>query len=231
MPKAFDKWTVFPHRPIEKLEDNVWRVEGDLPAGNGTRVMTIVKLKDGGLLIHSSIALEDDLMKEIEAFGEPKILIVPNGFHRLDAKVFKDRYPKVKVVAPEGARKKVEQVVKVDATYEGAIDDTVRLIHLEGVKNAEGVIEIDHGGEKTIVFNDVVNNLPKLSGMFGFMLAPTGVPAVPRISRWFVIKDTPAFKGHLERLAETPTLKRIIMSHGKPLMNPSEELKSAAARL
>src|SRR5512143_2829371 len=88
MPKAYDTWTVLPHRPIEKLEPNLWRVEGNLPSA-GTRVMTIVKLASGGLVIHNAIALEEDAMKELEAFGDPEILIVPNGFHRLDAKVYK----------------------------------------------------------------------------------------------------------------------------------------------
>ena len=92
MAKPFETWTVVPHRPLEKLESNLWRVEGDLPGGDGTRVMTIVKLASGGLVIHNAIALEEDQMKEIEAFGDPEILIVPNGFHRLDAKVYKQRY-------------------------------------------------------------------------------------------------------------------------------------------
>src|ERR1044071_493254 len=105
MPKAYDTWTVLSHRPIEKLESNLWRVEGDLPGGNGTRVMTIVKLASGGLLIHNGIALAEPEMKEIEAFGKPEILIVPNGFHRLDCKVFKQRYPDVRVLCPAQARK------------------------------------------------------------------------------------------------------------------------------
>jgi hypothetical protein len=171
-------------------------------------------------------------MKEIEAFGDPELLVVPSGFHRLDAKVFKDRYPKVKVMAPEGSRKKVEQVVKVDATYEGAIDDTVQLSHLDGVKGSEGVLEVKSDGAITLVFNDCVNNLPKLSGLFGFLLSPTGSPAVPRITRWFMMKDGPAFRAHLEKLAETPSLKRLLVSHGKPMTDkPGEVLKTVASRL
>src|SRR5262249_40739050 len=140
MPKAFDSWQVFPHRPIEKLEPNLWRVEGDLPNGNGTRVMTLARMDDGGLVIHNAVALEDELMKEIEAFGTPSLLIAPNGFHRLDASVFKKRYPDAKVVCPAGSRKKVEQVVAVDASYATAPSDgSVRFYHLDGTKEAEGV--------------------------------------------------------------------------------------------
>jgi len=233
MPKAFDTWQVFPHRPIEKLEANLWRVEGDLPGGNGTRVMTIAKMRDGGLLIHNGIALEEPQMAEIEAFGKPAVLVVPNGFHRLDSKVYKQRYPSLKVVCPAGARKKVAQVVAVDASYTDApSDDDVRLFHFEGTKEREGVLEVKSGGTTTLVVNDVVNNLPKMGGLFGFLLAPTGMPSVPRISRWIVIKDKPAFRAHLEKLADTPSLGRLIVSHGKMMSEqPGQILRTVASAL
>ena len=66
-------------------------------------------------------------MKEIEAFGTPSVLVVPNGFHRLDAKVFKDRYPAMRVYCPAGDRKKVEQVVKVDYRVPGCPPETERI--------------------------------------------------------------------------------------------------------
>ena len=36
-----------------------------------------------------------------------ELLVVPGGFHRLDAKIYKARYPQVKVLCPAGARQKV----------------------------------------------------------------------------------------------------------------------------
>lgn len=234
MPKAFASWTVHPHRPIEKLEPNLWRVEGDLPGGHGgTRVMTIIKLASGGLVIHNAIALEDDLMTEIEAFGDPEILIVPNGFHRLDAKVFKERYPKLRVLCPSRAVKKVAQVVPVDGTLDdGPKDATLRIFHLDGTRGHEGVIEVKSGSGTSLVFNDVVNNMPKLGGLMGVLLAPTGRPAVPRIFRWFFIKDKAAFRAGMEKLAGTPDLRRVIVSHGKMMSErPAEDLRTALTAL
>jgi hypothetical protein len=229
MAKPYNTWTVNPHRPLEKLEPNLWRVEGDLPGGSGTRVMTLVKLANGGLIVHNAIALEEDAMKDIETFGTPEFLIVPNGFHRLDAKVFKQRYPNIKVLCPAQARKKVEQVVAVDGTYEdGPKDDNVRLFHLDGTKQHEGVVQVKSPSGTTLVFNDVVNNLPKLGGVIGFMLSPTGRPAVPRIFRWFFVKNKPAFVAALEKLAATPDLKRVIVSHGRMMADkPADDLHTA----
>jgi hypothetical protein len=233
MPKAYETWTVLPHRPIEKLESNLWRVEGDLPGGNGTRVMTLVKLDTGGLVVHNAIALEEEQMKEIEAFGAPEYIIVPNGFHRLDAKVFKQRYPNAKVLCPAAATKKVKQVVEVAGTLDdGPKDPNVKILHLAGTKDHEGVLDVTSGSKRTLVFNDVINNLPKLGGMIGVMLAPTGRVAVPRIFRWFFVKNKQAFTSGIEKLADTPELTRIIMSHGKMLTEkPADALRSALTTL
>jgi len=39
-------------------------------------------------------------MQAIEDFGEPAYMIVPGDLHRMDAKIWKDRYPNMIVVAP-----------------------------------------------------------------------------------------------------------------------------------
>jgi hypothetical protein len=233
MPKAFDTWNVFPHRPVEKLAENIWRVEGDLPQGDGTRVMTLARLRDGGLLVHNAIALEEQLMKEIEAFGTPTAIVVPNGFHRLDAKVYKERYPSAKVYCPAAAKKKVSQVVHVDGSYEDAPhDDTVKLTHLDGTRNGEGVLEVKSSDGVTITFNDAICNLGKTPGIMGFFLAPTGRASVSRMARWLVMKEKDPFRTHLGKLAETPTLKRIIVSHGAMISSkPADVLKAAVQEL
>jgi hypothetical protein len=228
--KPLDTWKVFPHKPIEKLTSNVWRVEGPIPGADGTRVMTIAKRADGTLVIHNGIALDDDQMKEVEAFGEPAELIVPNGFHRLDAKIFKDRYPKMKVYCPEGAKKKVAQVVAVDGNYSDARqDDVVKLVHWEGTKDQEGLMTVRSDDGLSVVVNDCINNLPKLGGLFGFLLAPTGRPSVPRIARWMMVKDKPAFRSQVEKLAGDGDLKRVIVSHGAVM--DATKLKEAVADL
>lgn len=218
MVDAYDSWTVLPHGPFEVLANNLWRVEGSLPHMGLKRVMTVARMGDGRLLVHSAIALDEPLMRELESFGEPAFLVVPNGWHRLDARAYKKRYPSLRVYCPRGARAKVEKVVSVDGTYDSfAADDAVQLEHVEGMREAEGVLRVRSDDGVTLVFNDLIFNLPHgrgLSGLFSRLMGSTGGPKVTPFTK-LLIKDRKALREHLQRLAQQPELRRIVVSHGR----------------
>jgi hypothetical protein len=234
MPKAFDKWTVLPHGKIEKLEENLWRVEGTLPGGGPPRVMTVARLGDGRLVIHSAVALGDADMKELEAFGTPSFLIVPNGGHRLDALAYKRRYPTMTVVTAPPSKKSVEQVVNVDDTVGNFGDDSVAYEPLEGT--VEGALVVRSATGTTLVLNDAVMHMApgSIKGFGGFVSGVLGFfgpePKVVPLAKMMVYKDKKAARAHLERLADTPGLARVIVSHGKMItQDPGAAIKRATA--
>ncbi len=235
MAKANTTWKVLPHQPIEEFGENLMRVEGDLEGMPLKRVMTIAKRADGGLVVHNGIALDEEAMKRIDAWGKVTAIVVPNGWHRLDARVYKDRYPDARVFCPAGARKQVEQVVPVDGTYaEFPADEAVSFVTLEGVGAKEGVMVVRSTAGTTLVLNDLVFNLPHGTGLSGFVvryiMQSSGGPRVSRVTRWFVIKDAAAVRAHLLRLADTPGLVRVIVSHGQVIdRDPAAALREAAA--
>ena len=237
MPKAHTEWTVLRHYPIEKLEDNLWCVTGTLPGMGLKRVMTLVRLDDGSVVIHSAIALDEGSMSEIEAWGVPRVLLVPNAFHRLEAPAYAARYPALRVLCPAGSRSKVEQVVRVDGTYDDFRgQSTVTAEHLDGVSRVEGVLSVRSASGTTLVFNDAVFNLAHGRGPTGFIFryitASTGGPRVTRVFRLLAVKDRSAFGAHLRRLADTPDLVRIIVSHGRAITErPADALRQVAASL
>jgi hypothetical protein len=237
MPKAHSEWTVLSHDPIDRLEDNLWCVTGTVPGMSLKRVMTLVRLDDGQVVVHSAIALDDASMAEIEAWGRPAVLLVPNSFHRLDAPAFVARYPAIKVLCPKGGRRKIEEVVRVDGTYDDYQGGpSLALEYLEGTARGEGVLRVSSPSGTTLVFNDAVFNMPHGHGVSGFIFRyltqSTGGPRVTRLFRWFAVKDKAALGAHLERLADTPGLSRIIVSHGRRITDrPAEVLRQVAAAL
>ena len=94
------------HGRLSALDDKLLTVVGDLPMpfGDFPRRMTVVRLQDARLVIFSAIALVEPEMRALEAFGTPSFLIVPSDIHRMDARIWKERYPALRVIAPEGAR-------------------------------------------------------------------------------------------------------------------------------
>jgi hypothetical protein len=223
MPKPFETWTVLPHKPVQKLEDNLWMVEGQL--GPIRRVMAVVKLSGGRLVIWNAIALDEPEMKELEAWGTPTFLVVPNAGHRMDSRIWKQRYPGLTVVAPPGSRKKIEQIVAVDRTDGDIGDPAVTLTFPECTAGRDTLLVVKHGdGSSSIVINDLVMNQRHMPGF------ASDAPSVPLPPRLILVKDKPGLKTLLQQLAATPSLKRVIVSHGDMLESGAAEgLRQAVA--
>lgn len=225
MAKTNGEWNVLPHGPIERLADNLWWVQGTLPGMSLKRVMTVVRLGDGRLVIHSAIALEPGAQAELEAWGTPSFLLVPNHYHRLDAPAYKRRYPQLKVLAPKGSRPKIAEVIAVDGGYEDfPSDPQVRLEALHGVKDMEGALLVRSNDGLTVVLNDVVFNMDKkqdfLGWLFTTVLGSAPGPRVSRLSKLTLIADKRAFRADLERFAAMPELTRLIVAHEKVAHGP-----------
>jgi hypothetical protein len=238
MAKAFDTWNVLPHGELLQLADNLLWAQGSVPNMSLKRTMTIARMTDGRLVIHNAIALDEPAMQRIEAFGTPAFLIVPNGMHRLDAPAFKKRYPALKVLAPSGSRKKVEEVIPVDDTYESfPADNTVRLDMLHGMANAEGAMIVTSNDGVSVVLNDAVFNMDKKQDLMGYLIttlfgsAPG--PRVSRLSKLMLIKDKKALRADLERYAALPGLERLIVAHEKVAHghDAADALRAAAGYL
>jgi hypothetical protein len=220
MPKAVGEWKVLAHEPIVKLSDNLLWARGSLPGMSLKRTMLVVRLSDGQLLIHNGIALDAGAMAEIERFGRPAYLIVPNGGHRLDAPAYKQRYPGLRVFTPKGSRKRVEAVIAVDGVYEDfPSNDVVRFETLHGVNDAEGVLIVQSGDGLSVVLNDCMFNMDKKRDLLGFifttLFGSAPGPRVSRLAKLIYVKDKRALRGDFERLADLPNLVRVIVAHEK----------------
>ena len=238
MAKAHTAWKVLNHGPLERLADNLWRVEGALPGMSLRRTMTVVRRADGSLLLHSPIALDDERRQELEALGPIAVLVVPNAGHRLDAPAYQARYPGVVTFCPRGGRSKVEEVATVNGTYDDYQNDgSIRFETLAGVADGEGAMLVRSSDGMTIVLNDVVMNMDKKADLLGYLfttvLGSAPGPRVSRLIRLLYVKDQPALRRHLERLAETPDLQRLIVSHEKVAHGPEAQnaLRQAATYL
>jgi hypothetical protein len=234
MAKALERWTVLPHGPLERLSDAVVTVVGEfsMPLTRFERRMTAVRLASGRLVIYSAMALDEARMQELEAFGTPAFMVIPNHIHRNDARVWKERYPQLVVVAPSGARKAAEEVVPVDTTDPVFGDPNVRFVEVAGTRGRESALECREQSGITLVLNDVIGHMPESAGWFLRTMGFAGrEPRVPRVVRLALVKDKRALRAQFEAWAELP-IARIVVSHGATIVeDPSGVLRTLAATL
>lgn len=237
MPAILEKWEVQPHEPLAEIDDGILTVTGEIamPIGNFPRRMTVVRLSGGRTAIYSAIALDEPEMARIEAMDTPAFLIVPGDHHRLDARIWKDRYPAIQVIAPPGARELVEEAVPVDATRDVMGDAQVRLVNVPGLNQHECALEVRRASGLTLVTNDIIANVAHPHGigaqimarLFGFGVSE---PQVPRpVKRGMIVGDKLALAAQFDAWAANPDLRRIIVSHGDVIEDDAADVLRALA--
>lgn len=236
MPAILEKWEVMPHEPLVEIDDGVLTVAGEIrmPLGNFPRRMTVVRLSHNRTAIFSAIALDESEMARIEAMGRPAFLIVPGDGHRLDSRIWKERYPDIEVIAPPGAREAVEEAVPVDATWDVLDDPETRLVIVPGAGGHEAALEVRRTSGLTIVANDLIANVAHPHGigaqimarLFGFGVSE---PQIPHPVRRAIVEDKLALAAQFAAWAAEPTLRRIIVSHGDVIEANAREVLTTLA--
>jgi hypothetical protein len=230
-------WSVLPHERLIEVDDGILTLTGTLhmPLMDFPRRMTVVRLRDHRLIIYNAIALDEEEMAKLERLGTPAFMIVPGVFHRRDAKIWKDRYPAMQVVAPSGVRPAAEKVVTVDASEIVVDDPDVEFFGLPGTGGLEAVLVARRPSGTTIILNDLVGNMPPSSGFAGWVRWLTGFagdePQFPFFAKRFIVKDKAVVKAQFEKWADDETLKRVLVSHGEPIDNPRGAFRKLAREL
>lgn len=83
--------------------------------------MTIIRLADGGLFLHSPIPLDDGLRAELDGLGEVRAIVAPNKAHHLFVGDCCAAYPDAKLYGALGLEFK-----RKDLSFAGMLGDEPR---------------------------------------------------------------------------------------------------------
>ncbi len=220
MSKVLDHWQVLQHGRLAQLDDGLLSVTGQIhmPLVEFQRRMTVVRLRDGRLVVFSAIALDEDEMRQLEQYGTMAYLVVPGDHHRMDARIWKYRYPLMRVVTPIGARKAVESAVAVDSTQVNFHDPDVDFITVAGTNGHEAALVVRRSSGTTLILNDLIGNMDRDAGFMLRLMGFAGdAPQIPLGVRIGLAGNKAALRQQLLSWAADPKLKRIIVSHGAPI--------------
>ena len=211
------------------VADGLWVVDSILPNPMGAALgvrMTVVRLPDGALLLHSPTRFTFALRRELERLGPIKHLVAPNIAHWTFLKEWQDHLPDSTSWAAPGLRDRGQvrrSGVRLDhdlteappAEWGGAIE-------IIAVPGAAGFHEMAmfHAPSRTLLLTDLVMNLepPKvplplrpLARLFG-MLAPDGMP--PPYLRAVIRRRHARAAEAARRLIELEP-ERVVFAHGR----------------
>ncbi len=215
---------LYPHGPIDFVDDGLFVVSGRWKRSALERKMTVFLLASGEVAIHSAIAMDEAGMASLQAIGRPAWILVPNQLHASDAGFYADRYPSARVLVPAEARGKLfEKLPRIDGSIDEDWPEALRgelaVVPLRGTQIGE--IAFVHGPSRTLVLTDAVFNyggrdLPGLRRLFMRANRAYGRFGPSRIFTSFVISDRDAFSASLDALLLLE-FDRVIMSHGRTL--------------
>lgn len=197
-------------------------------------VMTVVRLADGDLLLHSPCRPSNHLIRDIAGLGRVAHVVAPNWFHDLYLREYRDLYPKATFWAP--AFLKREHGSLVDAV----LDSAARPPWYAEMPHASlrGLLTFDeclffHRATRTLIVADLLMNaaptpsLPALTRLGYRFFGLDGSVKVFPILRWFGVRERGSVRtAALQIFQWNP--ERLIVAHGTPIdVGVADELRGA----
>ena len=192
----------------------------------GTR-MTVIRLADGSLLLHSPVALDAGLRRELDALGPVRYAVAPNRVHHLYAGKVADAYPGTRLWIGPGLEKKRPDLVfegilgdEAPAEWKGQVDQTF----FRG-RPYENEVVFFHRASRTLILCDLAFNFGPRAA------APTRL--LMRLLRSYgrfgpskldplLIRDRVAARQSLERILGWD-FDRVVVAHGDVLESGGRE--------
>jgi hypothetical protein len=186
----------------------------------GTR-MTVVRLADGGLWLHSPVRPTPELRAATDALGPVRWLVAPNRWHHLYVGDWQAAYPAAQIYgAPRLAKK------RPDLTMAGVLDDTapagwagqIDQIARQGAPVMSEVVFL-HRATRSLVISDTAHNFEPgapAGTRFFFTLLGGWRGFRTTLADRMVTKDRAAARASIERMLAWD-FDRVVVCHGAVL--------------
>jgi hypothetical protein len=179
--------------------------------------MTVVRLRDGGLFIHSPVPFDESTRETIDALGPVKSVVAPCLFHHLSVGAWMETYPQAVFCACPGLARKRRDLSfsrvltdEPEQEWRGEIEQV-----FFGAFSLENEVVFFHRGSRTLVCADVLYDLAQHPSRLTRIVARVignHEPGTTFFER-LLIRDRAAAREQVDRmLAWRP--ERIVLAHG-----------------
>lgn len=206
---------------LRQLDTNLWVLDKpfQIPGAELGVRMTVVRLKNGDLWVHSPVRTNPEERSAIDQLGRVAHIVAPSKVHHLFAAELKSCYPEARLYVAPGLAQKNRALVNSEpltdrppTAWGGELDQVL-------LGGAPSVNETVFLYQRTLIVTDLVFNYVEAEG-FGTRLflrldGALGGLRVSRIMR-MVIRDRAAARESIERILRWD-FDRIIVTHGEVL--------------
>lgn len=181
--------------------------------------MTIVRLPDARLLLHSPISCSRELTEQVEDLGTPMFLVAPNRFHHLYVHDWQRAYPGCGLHVAPGLDTKRPDLGIGGVLSESPPSDWSDVLDQALVSGSPVANEVVffHRPSCTLIAADLLFNIgassPALTRIAFRLTRAYGRPSSTLLER-LLIRDRVAFRRSLERILCWP-ISRIVVAHGE----------------
>ena len=218
---------------LESLAADLWVARRPLPiaVGDVGARMTVLRLPDRSLLLHSPVQLEAKLVQALRELGAVKWLLGPSKVHHLFLGDWVKAFPEAALCGAPGLAEK-----RRDLAFQYVLGapppgwpESVRLQLVEGAPQMNEVALL-HAPSRTLVLTDLVFNVPRegpnRARLFHWLVGATGHFGPHRLIRTF-IRDRAAARRSLD-LVLAWDFDRVVMSHGEVVSTGGHRLVEQA---
>ena len=217
---------------MKRLAENVWEAVAPLklPGMRMDHRMTVVRLSDGGLLVHSPIEYSKELGDSLRELGEPRWFIAPSRFHDLYWPQWFGAFPKAQFVAARGVKQDHPELPFRDVLEENTNlwDGEICALEIRGAPKLNEIALL-HAPSRSLIVADLIFNIDAIAqnALGRLILRINGIYRKAGISRIFRshIKDRLAFIESLQKI-QSHSFDRVIIGHG-PILGGNAVLEQA----
>jgi hypothetical protein len=217
------------------VADRIWTFERPVWfSGVRQRVnTTVVRLDDGGLLLHSPAPVPDAIAAQLQKLGPVRWLVVPNCFHHLGTPAAAAQFTEARVVGPDSATKRNKELkLHADiAELSGQVPE-LETLPLEGVPFLDETV-LFHRPTRTLLGADIVL-CPNAKDHWSMRFAARLLGFYEQVRVPYDVKkkipDKAAAARSLRAMLERPA-DRLIAGHTDVITDNCRELLAQAWRL
>ncbi|HEY6725813.1 MAG TPA: DUF4336 domain-containing protein [Polyangiaceae bacterium] len=214
---------------LTPIAAQLWGAEHDLFLPGGVHFrgrMTVARLHDGSLVLHSPIPIDDALARSLAELGPVKHLIAPNAFHHLHLVQALERYPQAALYGPQALAAKRTDLSFADLASGTASEWSAELQPLlhAGAPKFDEVVFL-HAPSRTLLVTDYFFNIRECRGwLTPWVLRTSGAYKKFAQSRWWrwVVADKPQARESAAQMLAWP-FERIVPAHGEVVTERAHE--------